>query len=65
MKISCVWVLNAKKLNLVLMIRETNEQVEEILHPPLHRRAAEYYTRYITSGVALRETSTSFYRKSG
>ena len=65
LKVSYVWVLNAKELNLVLMIREMIRQVKKVLYPMLRGRAAEYCTRYITGGAVLREVSTGIYRKEG
>ena len=65
MKVSYVRVLNAKKLNLVLTIREMIRQVKKALYPTLRGRMAEYCTRYITGGAVLREVSTGIYRKGG
>ena len=65
MKVSYAWVLNAKKLNLVLTIREMIRQVKKALYPTLCGGAAKYCTRYITGRAVLRETSMRIYRNEG
>ena len=65
MKVSYARVLNTKKLNLVLMIREMTRQVKKALYPTLRGRAAEYCLRCITSRAVLRETSMRIYRNEG
>ena len=65
LKVSYARVLNAKKLNLVLMIREMTRQVKKALYPTLRGKAAEYCTRYIIDRAVLREMSTRIYRNKG
>ena len=65
MKVSYAQVPNAKKLNLVIMIREMTRQVKKALYPLLRGKAAEYCTRYITGRAVLRETSMRIYRNEG
>ena len=55
MKINYVRVLNAKKLNPALVIREIARRVEKVLYPMPRSVTVKYSTKYTTSKAVLRK----------